>query len=108
MSISGLNMRLSKLENAFSALNVNTTEQTNTTSVDLSDELLVINNSIKQLEEKLDGVIKKVSENAESIKSNKSSYEDMLQKSQKLDKSLEKLEKKVETLSKKAAAQDSQ
>lgn len=100
-------MRLSKLENAFSSLNVNTTEQTSMTSVDLSDELLAINNSIKQLEEKLDGVIKRVSENAESIKSDKTSYEDMLQKSQKLEKSIEKLEKKVETLSKKGS-QDSQ
>lgn len=107
MSISGLNMRLSKLENAFSSLNVNTTEQTTATSVNLSDELLVINNSIKQLEEKLDGVIKRVSENVESIKSDKTSYEDLLQKSQKLEKSLEKLEKKVETLSKKGS-QDSQ
>jgi methyl-accepting chemotaxis protein len=107
MSISGLNMRLSKLENAFSSLNVNTTEQTSMTSVDLSDELLAINNSIKLLEEKLDGVIKRVSENAESIKSDKTSYEDILQKSQKLEKSIEKLEKKVETLSKKGS-QDSQ
>ena len=56
---------------------------------------------LKQLEEKIDGVIKKVSENNESIMADKKSYDELFQKIQKMEKYVEKLEKKIENNSKK-------